>query len=133
MEEKLKTVLQRLAYQPDAGLAGRIWGAILRRSRRRAALRISATSLAGLLSGAGLYEAGRALFAALARSGFYQYLSLAFSGHGIFSAYSKDVVLSIAESLPAGTLIVTLILTLAVVVSVGYLCKRAVWRASFIM
>lgn len=100
-------------------------------AKTRAARRYFALFGAGaLLSLAGTAAAASSLFAAFARSGFNDYLSLALSGDAAVYAYWRDLLLSFAESVPFFT-VALLLAALGFLVWTSANAVASARRASF--
>ncbi|HWA32078.1 MAG TPA: hypothetical protein VG694_01340 [Candidatus Paceibacterota bacterium] len=86
--------------------------------------RLWAFSATGMLSLVVLVPAVASLLGDFAKSGFYDYFSLLFSGAGVGS-YWKDFVASLADSLPTANIIYTLALSLVFALSIKYALRQA--------
>ena len=101
MEKNWKKLFAGLTEQdPSQGLVGVIFSRILEKERSSTRLRFGFyLSVAGL-SCLALVPALRYAGQELSQSGFFDYLSLAFSDGGTVFAYWREFVLSLAESAP---------------------------------
>ena len=94
--------------QAPAGLEEKICARIAQAERRQARTRfVVYTSLTALFCAA-LFPVIRYAAGEFARSGFYEYLSLAFSDSGTVLTSWKEFALSLAESLPVLAVTLTL-------------------------
>ncbi len=126
MEKELIKVFHKAKYEEGSGLALNIWQKIVMRDRRIARLKLWAFSSIGLVSLIGLIPAGKSLFNDLGQSGLYEYFSLLFSsGNSIFS-YWKELALSIAESLPIMSIILSLTLVFILFLSFKYASRQII-------
>ncbi len=85
---------------PPCGLHGQIRASMARRRKNQLRIRIGVNVSVFVLSLSALFPAFNYLREEVATSGFFEYLSLAFSGGAIFS-YWTDFAASLIESLPA--------------------------------
>ena len=79
MRKELIKAFHNAVYESDGDLAKNIWNTLAIREKRTARLKFFAFSFIGFISLIGLVPAFIALFDDFAQSGFYEYLSLAFS------------------------------------------------------
>lgn len=124
MQEKLTKIFQKVKYESDPNLALHIWRAIVVRDKYMARLKLWAFALVGFISFVGLVPALKTLSGDLAQSGFYEYFSLIFSDGGSVLSYWKELVFSLAESLPTVSIILTLSLLFICFLSLRYLMKQ---------
>ena len=108
MEKELKKAFHRVKYGEKPDLAENIWEGIVRYNKRIARIKLWVFSFIGLLSLAGLIPAWKALSSDLAQSGFYEYLSLAFSNGNSILPFWKELSFSLAESVPIMSTIISL-------------------------
>lgn len=107
-------------------LASNIWQKITVRNKKIILFKLYTLSFVGFTSLVGLIPVGKMLFNDLAQSGFYEYISLAFSnGTSVFS-YWKELTFSIAESLPTASIILSLSLVLILFLSLKYTAKQII-------
>lgn len=123
MEQKLQKLFKQAKYQPESRLSGDIWRVISIRERRTSILKSWSYGFVGVLSFIFLIPTINSLITQFAQSGFYQYLSLAFSDIGSISLYWKEFMSSLVEAIPATSLMLTFILFFILLVSF----KRAVF------
>ena len=126
MRENLKKAFSNANYAPKANLSLNIWQAIMRRSQRIAYIKLTVLSLVGLASLISLIPVFRALIADFSQSGFYEYLSLAFSNGESLITYWKEFISLLAESLPVESIIGSLTLTFIFLLSLTYLMKQII-------
>lgn len=99
-------------------LRGRVLERVSRMERRAYTGKLTALIALAIASVSALIASCVYVFDAVSASGFLQYASLAFSDASVF-AYSKDLGLSLVESLPA--------LGVALVLSAGLVSVGSVW------
>ncbi|MEI8174753.1 MAG: hypothetical protein WCG28_02260 [bacterium] len=126
MEENIKSVFNQVRYKPNSKLSDKIWDKIIVRNRRIAYFKITSYSIVGVASLLGFIPMFGILANDFTQSGFYEYLSLAFSKGGIFSAYWKEFAFSLAESLPTMSIVYTLTLVLVFFLSLHYVIKQII-------
>jgi ABC-type sulfate transport system permease component len=125
MEERLKKVFQRATYLPKSELANDIWRKISTREKRMACFKLAVFSFLCLVSLAGLVPTLGILANNFAKSGFYEYLSLAFSG-GVLISYWKELMFSLAESLPTASIMLLLGVVFVFFLSLRYVLKQII-------
>lgn len=124
MQKTLKEAFVKAKYEPNADLPDYIWQKIITRNKRIKSFKISIFSSFGILSIAGLVPVFNSLFNEFSQSGSYEYLSLLFSGNGEISLYWKELLMSIAESLPTINIIYALTLIFILFISLRYMAKQ---------
>jgi hypothetical protein len=126
MEENLKKTFEKLVYEPKVSLAENIWINIVKREKRFICVRLCVFSIVGFLSILGFIPALKSLFSEFTQSGFYEYLSIAFSsGNNLFS-YWKELLSSLAESLPVVNIIFIFSLVFVFLLSIRYVLKQII-------
>jgi hypothetical protein len=123
MEKELKKVFKNSVYRPEDGLDSLIWGKITKRKKRARKLKLVIFSLVGFASLTGFVPALKMLLAQLSQSGFYQYLAVAFSDSKAL-AYWKETALSITESIPMWSLIMSLALIFVFILSLRFMARN---------
>ena len=124
MHQKLTKIFQKVKYESNINLAENVWQAIVLHDKCIVRVKLWAFSVIGFVSLVGLVPAFKTLSSDLAQSGFYEYLSLVFSNSGSVVSYWKELVFSLAESLPAMSVILTLSLVFVFFLSLKYLMKQ---------
>ena len=122
MKDKHKFIVQRI--EPREGLLGFILASIENEKRRLAKIRLLYASATGILSIATLVPMTIYFINQFWQSGFYQYLSLVFSNGGLVATYWKELLLSLAESLPVLSIMAVLILVLVLLTSSKYIIRN---------
>lgn len=126
MQERLKKVFLKAIYTPEKSLADQIWHAIALHNKRITRLKIWTFSLTGSASLLFFIPMLKILLNDFTRSGFYEYLSLAFSNGGSLIAYWKDFLSLLAESLPVISIISTLTLVFIFFLSLKYVMRTII-------
>jgi len=126
MEQKLVKVFKKTEYQMNPDLPEKVWQAIVLRDKCINRVKLWAFSAVGVFSIIGLIPVFKMLSNDLAQSGFYEYLSLAFSSNGLILTYWKDFLLLLAESLPIMSIILTLTLIFILFVSLKQTMKQVI-------
>jgi hypothetical protein len=126
MEKELKKAFLKAKYEENSDLADNIWQNITIQDKRMARMKLWAFSLTGLFSFVGLFPAIKSLLSDLSQSGFYEYLSLAFSSSGSIMSYWREFALSLAESLPTMSIILSFSLILIFLFSLKYATKQII-------
>lgn len=132
MEEKLKKIFLQAKLEENPDLAENVWQNIILLNKRVIYLRLWIFSSVGIASLIGLIPAWRALSSDLSQSGLYEYFSVAFSSGSPFFSYGKELALSIAESLPIMSIILSLSLVFIFFLSLKYTAKQII-RNSLIL
>jgi len=124
VKQKLVKAFREIKYEPDANLAENVWRTIVLRNKRMAQFKLWSFAATGIVSLAGLVPAFKILSNDLAQSGFYEYFSLIFSDSRLIISYWKELVFSLAESLPTVSIIFTLSLIFVFFLSFRYAMKQ---------
>jgi hypothetical protein len=126
MEKELKKAFYKAKYEGKPDLSLNIWNSIVVRNKRITRIKLWVFSFIGFSSLVGLIPAWKVLSNDLTQSGLYEYFSLVFSsGTSIFS-YWKELSLSIAESLPIISIILSLSLVFILFLSLKYVTKQII-------
>lgn len=123
MEKQLVKIFQAAKYESAINLPDKIWRAIAVREAKTSKIKLWVLSFIGLFSLVGLVPAFQMLFRDFTQSGFSEYFSLLFGG-GSLASYWRELALSLAESLPALSIIATLSLFFIFFLSMRYLMKQ---------
>ena len=124
MEDKLIKAFQKAKYEPRAELSSEIWHYVAMRNKRTNLIKSGVFAVVGLFSLAGLAPAINMTLQSLAKSGIYEYFSLLFeSGSGALS-YWREILLSVAESLPVMSLVLTLSLVFIFFLSIRFMMQQ---------
>jgi hypothetical protein len=118
VEQNLQKVFKNAMYLPGGRLSGDVFSLIEYKSshitkwKRFGYLSLSVLSLSGSVLSI------KILIEQATRLGFFKYLSLAFSDSGVIALYWKEYVLSLADSLPIASLVVSLFLLFILFISI---------------
>jgi hypothetical protein len=126
MQNKLTTILKQAKYWPARDLKQKVWNTIVKRNKRITQIKLWVFSLTGIASLIGIIPAFKIMLTDLTQSGFYEYLSLAFSNSNVIPAYSKELLLSISESLPTMSIILSLSLIFILFLSLKNIAKQII-------
>lgn len=124
MEENFKNIIKQAVFEPNPNLKERIWQKIIKRNKNIAIFKLISFSFIGITSLFSFVPVFKILISDFSQSGFYEYLSLAFSKDGFFSSYSKDFAFSIMESLPLNSILFTLSLIFIFFLSLRFIIKQ---------
>ena len=126
MHDKLTKAFQKAKYKTSVNLEENIWLKLTTREKHFALFKLWAFASLGFASLAGLIPAFKIMLSDLTQSGFYEYFSLIFSDGLTNSVYWKELSLSLAESLPAISIILTLSLVFISFLSIRYFIKTII-------
>ena len=126
MKNKLTAIFQKTKYESSPQLAESVWRAIVVRDQWKNKIKLWIFTLIGFLSLAGLVPAFAVLSNDLAKSGFYEYFSLIFSDSGLVASFSKELIFSLAESLPVMNIVLSLTLLFVFFLSIKYVMKQII-------
>jgi len=124
MQKNLREAFLKSNLLPEASLAFDVWRSVVLQEKRAARFKLWAFSFIGLVSFAGLLPIFKTLSSDLSRSGFYEYFSLIFSDSGSVIHFWKEFSLSLLESLPVISAILSLILIFTLFLSLKYALKQ---------
>jgi hypothetical protein len=124
MQDKLTKIFQKAKYEENFNLSKDIWITIIKREKRNTQIKLWVFTSIGITSLGGLVPAFKILSNDLAQSGFFEYLSLAFSDSGLILSIWREFVFSLAESLPILSIIFTLSLIFIFFLSLKYMMKQ---------
>ena len=125
MRQDLKTILSTNNLSPRQDLEADIIRVVYAQNARRIIVRFWASVVVGVASIAGLVPAVANMSAKLTQSGFYEYLTLAFSNGGIISKYGSDLAIALGESIPGVSITVFLIVVVVFLWSVKNMFKES--------
>jgi hypothetical protein len=116
-QNHLSLILEKAKSQPDTHLSDAIWHIICTKQARMSRNKSIIYGTIGVLSLVTFIKTAIDLADQFRRSGFYQYLSLAFSDGRLVLSYWRELALSLADSLPLTSLALALLLLLILFVS----------------
>ena len=118
MDGNLSKLLKTAYDHPETGLPEVIWCAIQTKQAKSLKMQSLIYSILGILSLGGFVFMSIYLRKQFATSGFFQYVSLAFSDGSLFATYWREYLLSLADSLPVASLGASLFLLLSLLFSI---------------
>ena len=124
MENELIKIFKKAKYEPDANLALDVWRAVMARNEEKARLKLWTFSILGLFSLAGLVPVLEMLISDFAHSGFYEYFSLIFPDGASIASSWKELMFSLAESLPTVSVMLTLSLVFVFFFSIRHAMQQ---------
>ncbi len=124
MQDKLTKIFKSAKYETATDLNKKVWNTIIIRNKRNIRIKFWTFASMGLASFIGLIPVVKILLTDLAQSGFYEYFSLIFSDSGTIFLYWKELILSLAESLPIMSVVYAFSLLFIVFLSLRYLMKQ---------
>lgn len=125
MRENLKKAFDKVKCQPESGLAQHIYQEITLRGKRIVRLKLCFFSFIGVISLVGLVPILKILISDFIQSGFYEYISLVFS-RTVLSSSWRELIYSIAESLPATSLILSFGIIFVFFLSLRFVLKQII-------
>lgn len=126
MSQRLISAFQKAKYEPEKGLEGVVWRTISGRNKRARYWKLGSFSFLGIASVLGLIPMLQILVGDFTKSGFYDYLSLTFSSQGLIFSYWKELIYSLAESLPIMSLAFSLALIFIFLLSLHFIIKQII-------
>lgn len=124
MEQNLQKLFKGAIYQPERRLSGDIWHSIQTKSNRISHLKTFGYFVAGILSLSGSIFSIKNLIVEFNQLGFFNYLSLMFSDGGVIAIYWKEYTLTLLDSLPMLSIIISFILLFVLSISIKNLFSQ---------
>jgi len=124
VEKNLQKLFKQSLYQPESRLSDDIWRVIENKNIKISKYKKFGYLGVSILSLSGSVFSIKTLIEQSSRFGFYDYLSLAFSDSGVIATYWKEYILTLANSLPVVSAILSFALLFVLFVSIR--------RASFL-
>ena len=124
MERRIKKLMQQTIYISETDLSEKIWQTILNRQQKNTRSKVWVFSIISIASSALLIPIIKSILQDTAQSGFYEYISLAFSGGGVLSSSWKEVAGSIADSFPISTVALSFSIICILLFSVRYILRE---------
>lgn len=124
MDKNLSKIFKQAYDHPEVRLSESVWLAIEKRQAKSLKIRSLAYSCIGVLSLGGFVFVSVSLKQQFSSSGFFHYLSLAFSDGSLLASYWKEYLMSLAGSLPVASLGTAVFLLFSMLVSI----KRAIYQ-----
>jgi hypothetical protein len=132
MDSDLTKAFQKASYHPERRLSDGILLSISNLEHKKARAMFWVYSTISALSFVGLFPIIKLLVSRFAQSGFYEYLSLAFSDSRALT-YWKEIILSITESIPMTSLILFLALVFILILSLRFMVRNIRIRPKFLL
>jgi hypothetical protein len=126
MQQDLAKILQKAKFKPEENLPEKVWSAVVLYDKKTTRLKLWFFSCVGFLSLVGIIPMFKILLTDFAQSGFYEYLSLAFSSSGSIIKYWGDFTILLAESLPVVSIIASLTLVFIFFISLKYTMREII-------
>ena len=126
MNKEFGKIFKKYTYQSEPDLSISIWNKIIKREKKIAKIKLLVFSFLGLTSFLSSIPVIKILLNDLSKSGFYDYLSVLFSGNGIFISYWKEISLSITESLPSASIFYAFTLIFIFILSLRFVVKQII-------
>jgi len=118
VEKNLHKLFQEAEYCPESRLSENIFNTIEHKSTQITKLKRFGYLSLSVLSLSGSVLSIKSLIEQSSKLGFYDYLSLAFSDSGVIATYWKEYVLSLADSLPIASLVISCLLLFVLFISI---------------
>lgn len=132
MKKDLHILFKQAIYYPESGLSGDIFRVIRNKEFKSRKIKMWIYSSVVIISLGGLIPAISDLSSQFANSGFYEYLSLAFSSNGSILSYWKEFVLSLVDSLPVTSLIFSFILLFIFFISTRLVMRQFKFKSQLL-
>lgn len=126
MDQKILSVFDKAKYKTTNNLPEDIWQNIVKREKRITLLKFYTFAFIGIGSFVGIIPTSKILIQNFSQSGFYEYLSVAFSPNGFATYYWKEFALLLAESLPVMSIILSSALIFIFFLSLRYTIKQII-------
>ena len=123
-ESKLIEIFKKIKLEADPRMAENVYHTIILRNKRETLFKLWAFAFAGFISFVGLIPMTITLLGNLARSGLYDYFSLIFENGWSMLSYWKELLFSMAQSLPTTSIVFTLSLIFVFFLSIRYTMKE---------
>lgn len=118
MEQNLQKLFKSVKYHPESRLSVDIWNLIESKDKKIIKMKIVGYFSISLLSLFGSIFSIKNLISESIRLGFYEYFSLIFSDSGFIAKYWKEYTLSLVDSLPILSLVLSFFLLFILSISV---------------
>ena len=118
MEQNLQKLFKQSSYHPENRLSGDVWHVIESKNSHITKWKTFSYISLIILSLSGSIFSIKSLFEQFTKLGFFDYLSLAFSDSGVIATYWKEYVLTLANSLPVMSLILSFFLLFVLFISI---------------
>lgn len=126
MQEKIIKAFKNIKYNDTRDLEQNIWNIISTKNKRNNKIKFYILAFVGVISFIGIIPSFQILLGDLAQSGFYEYSSLMFANNIYLASYWKELTFSLAESLPAISIILNLSLVFVFFLSLKHLVRQII-------
>ncbi|HPS21234.1 MAG TPA: hypothetical protein PLO44_00260 [Candidatus Paceibacterota bacterium] len=126
MENELAKIMKKAGYQAEPNLSEDIWRSIVLRQKKAAKIKLTLFSITSFVAFVGAFPIFKNLATQFAQSGFYEYLSLAFSNVSGLAGFWKELVYSIAETLPVSNILLSCAVVFIFFLSARYALKQVI-------
>lgn len=117
MEQDLQKLFKKAVYHPDCRLSDDVCRAILAKRKKLIIRNMFGYLGLGALSLFGSVFFVRDLIVESSKLGFYKYFSLIFSDGGVIATYWREYILTLVDSLPVMSLVLSLALLFVLFIS----------------
>ncbi len=124
MEQPLNKLLKDIKDYPEGDLKEQVWSLVIHREKQEYLIKSWSYGILGVLSLFGLVISIKDLMLKFSQSGFYEYLSLAFSESGSVATYWREFALSLADSLPITSIVLSLLAVFILFISIRRTLKQ---------
>jgi len=124
VRKDLKEIFNMAKYHSESRLSGDIWQVIKLKKDRMTSWKIIGYSSLSILSLSGSAISIKSLIEESNKLGFFKYFSLAFSDSGIIATYWREYTLSLVDSLPVISIIISLFLVFVLLLSIERLFSQ---------
>ena len=118
MEQNLQKLFKNASYLPESRLGDDIWSVIESKNKRITKMKTFGYTFLCVLSLFGSVFSIKSLIEQFTKLGFFEYLSLAFSDSGVLATYWKEYTLTLVNSLPLFSLVLSFSLLFVLFISI---------------
>jgi len=118
VEQNLQKLFKQSSYHPESRLSDDIWNVIESKNTHITRLKKFGYMSLGILSLSGSIFSIKGLIEQFTKLGFFDYLSLVFSDSGVIATYWKEYILTLVDSLPVMSLVLSFFLLFVLFISI---------------
>jgi len=118
VEQNLQKLFKNASYLPESRLGDDIWSVIESKNKRITKMKTFGYTFLCVLSLFGSVFSIKSLIEQFTKLGFFEYLSLAFSDSGVLATYWKEYTLTLVNSLPLFSLVLSFSLLFVLFISI---------------
>lgn len=118
MRDNLSKVMKQAYNHPETGLSDDFWRVIQNKQAKNLKIKSLSYGFIGLLSLGGFVFVSLSMVRQFILSGFFQYVSLAFSDGGLLAIYWKEYLMSLVDSLPVASIGTAVFLLFSMLISI---------------